>query len=372
MKKNFFMLAATAALFAACAETELVNEVNVESNSQEIGFSTYAGKVTRAENNPKDYKWNLEEHHNDFTVYAGKEVQGSTQAVYSNANKGTVTYGTAWVASPLKYWDKTAAKYYFYAGAPANDNWVFAMTEDENYATGYLKYAGFTLVGENIADGSAVHYNNWKDNRTANDIDLMIAEPCTVDRTAYNKATAEVVNLQFNHILSRLSIKVKKGDNIASTQNLELVSLDIFNMMNQGNFNEDNEEADGSPKNSRWTDATVVNTYVLSGVKLPNVTSNAVYTHQYLVIPQTVSNEELDTNGEGAKTQAYFRIEYKIDDEVYYAFYNLAKAFGHSTVLNFNEGWENTLTITINPAVIEFDAEVSEWAYDTVKGSEVN
>ena len=59
MKKNFFMLAATAALFAACAETELVNEVNVEGTQQEIGFSTFAGKTTRAENSTQTEKQGL-------------------------------------------------------------------------------------------------------------------------------------------------------------------------------------------------------------------------------------------------------------------------------------------------------------------------
>lgn len=356
------MLAATAALFAACAETDLVNDLNIESNSQEIGFSTYAGKVTRAENNPTDYKWKLEDHHESFTVYAGKLVSGATQAVYSNANKGTVNHVSDWVASPLKYWDKTATEYYFYAGAPANDNWVYAMTEDQNYATGYLKYAGFTLVGENLADGTDKHYNEWDDDRTTNDIDLMIAAPCTVKRSAYNKATADVVNLQFNHILSRLSIKVKKGTNIDSDHKLELVSLVVYNMKNQGDFNENNEAADGTGKNSRWENHKTVNTYELSGKQIAEVTTSEVYTHQYLVIPQAVVAADLDTDGTGVGNAAYFRIDYKIEGESYYAYYNLAKAFGQSEKLNFHEGWENTLTITINPAVIEFDAEVSEWA----------
>ena len=48
MKMNYFMLAATAALFAACAETDLVNEIAVEETPQAIGFETFADKVTLA------------------------------------------------------------------------------------------------------------------------------------------------------------------------------------------------------------------------------------------------------------------------------------------------------------------------------------
>lgn len=383
MKKNFFMLAATAALFAACAETELVNEVNIESNSQEIGFSTYAGKVTRAENNPTAYTWDLEEHHVDFTVFAGKMIGNNgaegagTQAVYSNENPGTVTCnGGVWTADPLKYWDKTASKYYFYAGAPADEKWEFAMDVPENdYTTGYLTYAGFKLNGENLANGTDTHYNHWAVSHAVNDIDLMIASPCPVDRAAYNKAAADDVNLQFNHILSRLSIKVKKGENIADIHDLELNSLVVYNMKNVGDFDEHLfAVTNNTPSIARWSNWNVDGTYTLSQGTAVNqvITEEAVYTHQYLVIPQKVNYESIDTNGSSANSQAYFRIDYTIDDEAYYAYYNLADAFGKKVFLDFNEGWENTLTITINPAVIEFDAEVSEWANDTVKDQEIN
>ena len=361
------MLAATAALFAACAETDLVNDLNVESNGQAIGFSTYAGKVTRAENNPTDYSWNLEDHHTSFTVYAGKLVNGATQAVYSDAKEGTVTCNNAvWTADPMKYWDKTATKYYFYAGAPANDAWVFEMEND--YSDGYLKYDNFTLDGENLADGTATHFNHWAVNHEKNDIDLMIASPCPVDRAAYNNAAPEKVNLQFNHILSRLSIKVAKGTNISEDQPLLLKSLDVVGLKNQGDFNEVLEKADMTAKIARWS--VDESTYTLPAVSLNNEITTAVYTHQYLVIPQSVNYAEIDTDGSDTKGQVYFHIQYSIDGEDYYAYYNLANAFKSET-LNFNEGWENTLIITINPSHIRFDAEVSEWSDFTTPGQTI-
>ena len=366
MKKNYFLLAASTMMFAACAQTDMVNEVVTEEAPQAIGFETFANKATRAENNQTNYTDGLESHHSNFTVFAGKKIQDpdgmpTTEAVYSNKNEGTVSYDSSkskWGANPLKYWDKTASEYYFYAGAPADAKWEFAIYRND-YSTGYLKYADFTLAGENIADGTNTHYNNWTKNSSKNDIDLMIAAPNTVNRTSYNKPEPENVHMQFNHILSRLSIKVNKGSTIPQGQKLELTSLVVYNMKNTGSFDESKDAADQTPKITRWE--TKNDTYELPAVEVTNEITSAIYTHQYLVIPQAVNYEAIDTDGSGTNDEAYFRIDYKIDDEPYYAYYNLAQAFGQNGSLNFQEGWENTLTITINPDIIVFDANVSEW-----------
>lgn len=87
-----------------------------------------------------------------------------------------------------------------------------------------------------------------------------------------------------------------------------------------------------------------------------------------------------------AATEPYIIIDYTITPDVdgatteeYVAYYNLAAAFGKNvnTVDNngtndddsddtnhiaFNEGWMNTLNITIQPVAISFDAQVYEWA----------
>lgn len=366
-------MAAAAAMFAACSENEVLN-VAPETAPNAIGFSTFAGKATRAENNHTNYTWNLEDHHNSFTVYAGKLVEGTTQAVYSDAKEGTVTCsGGNWGASPLKYWDKTATEYYFYAGAPANASWQFAMTATDDYSKGYLKYEYFTLAGENIADGTANHYDTWAADRGTNDVDLMIAAPNTVGRAAYNKATPNLVTMEFNHILSRLNIKVKKGANIDPAHALELTSLTVYGLKNKGSFDENKAVADQTAKNTRWYDQDVDGTYVLTAASTSAIT-DAVFTHQYLVIPQdaaVVADVDIDGTTPAMTTAPYFRIDYTIDGEAYFAYYNLAAAFSASGQLAFCEGWENTLTITINPAVIEFDATVAKWEQYETSGKEV-
>ena len=50
-------------------------------------------------------------------------------------------------------------------------------------------------------------------------------------------------------------------------------------------------------------------------------------------------------------------------------YYNLANAFGYNTGnLSFNEGWQNTLNITIKPATIVFSADVAAWSTTLERG----
>ena len=55
------------------------------------------------------------------------------------------------------------------------------------------------------------------------------------------------------------------------------------------------------------------------------------------------------------------------DEEEFTAYFNLAAAFGmdgtsNKTKIAFNEGWQNTLHITLSPDAIEFCAMVAEWS----------
>ena len=51
--------------------------------------------------------------------------------------------------------------------------------------------------------------------------------------------------------------------------------------------------------------------------------------------------------------------------ETFTSYYNLAAAFGKNATddkLPFNEGWMNTLHITLGPETIEFSGQVNEFA----------
>lgn len=378
MKKSYLMIAAAAALFAACSSNEMKNDVK-EFNEPVIGFSSYAGLQTRAADNNKDaaHLWDLENHHTTFDVWAWKYFDGQwvSTAVY---NKGTVSYANStWTADPLKFWDKSAEKYYFYAAAPTDANWSLEDNNTaDNHADDYLTYADFALAGTNIASTSYTQSFS-----SVADVDLMIAHNNEVARAAYNKPTPDLVNEIFDHILSRLNVTVALKDGGSLATNNAVVKVTNFaitgvNLKNMGSFNENADLngdvlANGTIK--RWNSLTIDNApYNLSGYNISStqLSTSALYISQYLIIPQSITSEVLDrakaklaSDGTTDPSHPYFVISYTINDEPYTAYYNLANAFGVTAgnTLAFNEGWANTLNILIDADIITFDPQVYEW-----------
>lgn len=364
MKKNYFMLAATTMMFAACSQSDLVNEIE-EAAPQAIEFSTFTNKTTRAveNNNSANYSGALNEHHTTFKVWASKqvtdnEVNPSTTKYLQVYNGSTVTYGTAWVASPLKFWDKTATSYEFYAAAPAELSWNAANTTG---TAGTLSLNNFSLTGVN---NTALE--SWKG---LADKDLMIAAPCTTLKDDYSS-----VDLNFIHILSRLNIQVKSsyndGDSDASNDPvIMLTGLNVCGLNNIGTFNEATAAVPAGTT-ARWTNLSDDGTYTLAAeLPLTKLTSEPVLTHKYLIIPQAQKNKSASANVASAPAdEAYIQIQYTVGGEPYETYYSLAHAFGiaQNSDLNFNEGWQNTLTIDIVPNVISFTGTVATWGTDAV------
>jgi len=400
MKKLFYLLAA-AAILVSCNDNMVKNDVK-EFNESAIAFDTYAGIQTKADNNANAVdKWLLENHHESFDVWAWKYYDGAwvSTAVY---NKGVVTYNTngtqtdvyfKWDVDPIKFWDKSAEKYYFYAASPSNASWNLTGTGDQ----GKLSYANFTLAGgidNNLSKGAdgtvTTEVQSFKGRA---DVDLMIAEDNVVLRDKYNKNQPDKVNEVFDHILSRLNVTVAlKADGTIATLNSDnddtndvVVKVTGFgitgvSLKNKGSFNEAAELGNdvlntGTIK--RWGSLDLTGTYNLPGADISNIELDAttpLYIAQYLIIPQAITSEELDrANGKkdtdndkvGDQNAAYpyLKLDYTIGTEPYVAYYNLAHAFGVAPdgTLNFCEGWQNTLNIKIDADAIVFDAEVYEW-----------
>lgn len=355
MKKNYFMLAATAALFAACAETDLVNEVNTVAEPQAIGFETFINKATRAaseaENSTATTTTALNTHHADFAVWAYK----NTDADYvfgTSATEGVKVNSSTYAYSPTKYWDKSATKYEFYAAAPDNGKWEL-IANTTSQADDYFTYEDFSLIGTSLA-----HTTLQSTFETVTDCDLMIASATPV--TSFTSA----VPLEFNHILSRLNITVKKGSDIADTDLLELKSISVNNLVQNGTFTEGAAVKAGTT--GRWSNATTPAEYDIHGNALATVTkTTATYVFQALVIPQNVQWESPKRDGsdiDAANSEPYILLNYEIGGEPYKAVYNLAAAFGSTgAAVPFNEGYQNTLNITINATGITFTAVTFDW-----------
>lgn len=318
MKKSYLMIAAAATMLTACMGNEMKNDVKDFGNS-EISFSTYASRQTKgADNSGETNKWDLENHHEKFDVWAWKYYNGAwvSTAVY---DKGTVSYASsAWSASPLRYWDKSAEKYYFYAAAPHSDNWVlnskYTASTNEFGNNAYLSYANFELTG---GETNNLSYNTTETVTTyvesfkgVNDVDLMIAEDNEVSRATYNVPTVPAVNELFDHILSRLNVTValKAGGDFA--KNNAVVKVTNFaitgvNLKNKGTFNENGAvntapytgTALSSGTTARWTSLSTENApYDLPGADISSIalTTEAKYIAQYLIIPQSITSEILD------------------------------------------------------------------------------
>lgn len=370
MKKQYFLMAMAATMFAACLQTEVIDEVVDNSTPKAIGFTTYAEGQTRAtENSKESYSEYLHNHHETFKVWAYKDV--ADDKVF---NGDVVTYKEVigsdpvtkdWQYDNTRYWDKAATTYQFYAAAPQRDDWHLNMNT-EAQGDDYFTLASFELKGDNAnKTGFSERIESFK-GELENDIDLMIA----AEKEVSNSNFGEKVELNFIHILSRLNITVKKATQVDDVVNL--VELEVVNLKNFGNFDESKKNGTdlSNGTTDRWEKLENYNTITYNNNDV--VGTDAKYAVQALVIPQKAEVEDVKLDGKGmAPTpKPYIRIKYTITPtgsgaitETFVAYYNLATAFTASphTDIDFNEGWENNLHITITPSEIEFDAKVAKW-----------
>ena len=365
-------MAVAAAMFASCSENEVLN-VATESAPAEIAFETYAGKVTRAENSSQTEKLTLDQHQTSFKVWAAKQLNNASWVgVYKDAQ--TVTWSSGlWNVTNTKYWDKSASKYLFYAAAPASANWGYDVNGSaDDYSDDYLTLLGVTLAGTDLSTAlSTVAYqHSWLN--AGGDVDYLIATDKEVLRPFYTAAPPiGKVNLEFNHILSRLNITVKKGGKLLTAGDEVVVTgLEVRNLLKAGNFNE-GVNIVGDPlvegTTERWT--TTGEKYTITG-KGYTMSSEPAYLLQALVIPQVATYQPIDRNGSTSTEHPYVYITYTINEEPYAAAYNLAHVFVGEQNLAFCEGWQNTLNITIDADAIEFTGDVFKWADDVYNGIE--
>jgi hypothetical protein len=274
-----------------------------------------------------------------------------------------VTKGdNAWTYSPAKYWDKAANTYEFYAASPYRTDWVLNVNNTDAQDDDYFTLASFTLDDKTIASTQYVESFNGVTNQ-----DLMIASPEKIEKDAI--VAHQQVQLDFNHILSRLNVTVARGANIAANDVVKLKSISIMDLPNSGSFSE-KEAIDVASSTERW-DLTGGKGNI-TGKALEEVKDQPSYVIQSLVIPQKANYEKVDRDllNNTTITAPYLYIEYSIGSEPFSATYNLANAFGKTDdgqYVSFYEGWQNTLNITLDAYAIVFDAVTFKWAVDAVK-----
>ena len=386
MKKSYLMIAAAAALLAACSDNDTFREIT-NTEGPEISFSTYAQKATRAENSDTTYAWSLSDHHLSFRVWGYKNT--SDVAVFEEDSVG---FTTSWSYVNKRYWDKAATTYEFYAFAPYNAPFDFNGVSDiATQKDGYFTItSAYSKAGENVSPKNSTDpVVVWK-NYAETDVDLMIADTCRLSGSALKTAQNGQVTLNFIHILSRLNITVKTvagfDPDEPKDDSIKVSKITISNMSHAGTFDETqgsvNANALQAGTIARWSPSSN------SSYEYPinyKATLDPNYVVEALIIPQQVLSDTINLDGtfpaESAdNTASYIKIEYSIfsyneedgsktAQQDYVAYYNLAQIFrvAKTKYLNFNEGWQNTLNITISPAEIKFDAMVAPWAEENDK-----
>lgn len=365
MRKGILTTTAAMTLLAACSTNDEIQAPQQEMSS--IDFATYAPTMTRAaENSSATQADLLNTHHTTFKVWGNKTVGSTTTEVFKDQ---LVSYnGSKWTYTPVRYWDKTA-RYNFYAVAPATYGdsqtavgWIF------NDATNSFSLTDFTLEGKSLSVSSELEPGaSFKE---VSDVDLMLAH----DITDYNNYGT--VALEFDHILSRFNIGVK-ATSPNQNHTITVNEVKVFNLYMKGDFTENAEDVTNenlkAGTTKRWSNLSNLS----SDLGYTHQTTDPSFTSEYyvyraLVIPQEVAYETLPLSGplNTSTAEPYLMVKYTMNygnntTETFTSYYNLAAAFGKTSAgdkLPFNEGWMNTLHITLGPETIEFSGQVNQFA----------
>ena len=347
MKKNYFMLAAATMMFAACAETDLVNEVNMEEAPKAIEFESFANKTTRAEitslanlqtagfqvwgykydKTVENFTWvDLYKDEEDKLTPVKPTVQeGETEP--TPAQTATVTYtvfngvdvsGANWTYRGTQYWDENS-KYNFYAVAP------MAPKDGVTYN---IDKGNITIEGASSAKS------------TASD-DYLIATAVT----GQNGSDKGTVNFNFSHIMSKISFKLIAG----ISEKIEVTSLKMSGWnKDTGNFTQNATE--------EWTFTTdaidngtvsLVGDDATNNTIIINNTSESPVTDAYIMIPQKIAASTLTF------TICYNIVRGTEESPIKEAFVNQVGVVTNAQTWAKNT--HTTYTITVSPAEIKFN-----------------
>lgn len=325
MNKKLYILA-TAALFAACASNDVKNDI-VENNP-EIGFDANTYKTTRAEitnnaalasaggfivwgykaKNQTPMNWATDAH----TVFDGVNVTAS-------ANNGAYISGdqTNWTYATKKYWDKNA-KYCFYAAAP-------------------YKASTYSVTGNN--DAKMITIDNVTSGLASASDDFLIARGGVKDRAGSDQTSN--VDFTFNHTMTKVDFKLKKGDNVAGEVKVQSITMTGWNN-GVGKFIQNSNNTPATLANGEWQFKSTAagSVEILTGETAALTTTAVKSTSQdYIMVPQNINASTLT-----------FTIDFTVDGEPFNDHVGtIATAQTWGTDSHF------TYTITIAPATIEFD-----------------
>ena len=381
--RNFLWVAA-AAMLAACSNDVVLRE-NVQTQtdaSKAIGFSSYSESITRGD---VDVKTNLEYYHFTFAVYGTKKsvndnkVQyvfgGAPVAADANSNSDAVlnpdgttcTYQEEepdpilgdWAYTDPRFWDKQA-NYNFIAYAPVSENnpirYYYKTVGAEVGATGneFKTSEDYTLTGTNLqatATEAEIVKGFTVSEEEAGDLDLMISNNNKQNGAGHD----DEVKLVFRHILSKLNVTFKKGENLANSD-VTVTEVTIAGLDNIGTYAESDYVYSEDAKHTGWTASTAESdeeVYALEygGENVSQKLDAKYYFIESLVIPQEIEEEQVTLTAKYTIKTGNYSEDYVYTLDLYEV----------EALRSFFDGFNYTLNFTINPDVIKFDATVKTW-----------
>jgi hypothetical protein len=391
------VLVAGAAIVASCSDTvKLNNDVRQDNQPEKIGFATYTEKATRAD---ESNSVNLFDFYKTFDVYAWKTANNQVQDVFVHVpveyftkdTTGTYVYKTvgtkpsdewgnisdnqykSWFYESVRYWDKLATKYNFYAIAPYEETPNPALSIENDFT--------------NIKIGDADHrYKVSSEKNLAKDITL------TKDKKYYgfnkdymladkSSTKFQLISLEFHHILTKFNVMITLTDAYKGTQPFTIKNLTIAGLEDEAYFeyNTAMTKNGWSTKNGSTYNLADTTDYILKNVPdsiADTIQYSGYYWFQTLIFPQTLTCDTI-----GALTIApnskYLYIEYTIGNESFKAYYDLAYVFGctqdaNNKTYDMLPGSEYTINIKVGPEPIIFEAKSAKWADEIEINPNVN
>lgn len=388
MKKSIITIIAAASMLAACYDNvKLNNDPEFQPTANDmIGFSTYSEKTTRAS---ETNSVNLYDFYKTFDVYAWKNSGDDEQNVFNHVpveyfttdTQGTYVYKTApakpstewgaswatsfkgWFYQEIRYWDKLATGYNFYAIAPYEPTPTPALTinnGDDNIKIGDADHTYDISAEKNLAINPTI--TNERKYFGFNK-DYMLADKSVTQN--------QLVTLNFHHILTKLNVMITLTDAYIGTQPFTIRELNIVGLEKEGYF----EYNTTGMTSKGWT--TIANStynwefdkdYILKNVpesETDKTEYSGYYWLQTLIFPQTLTCAATGALRD-APASKYLYIEYTIGDETFKAYYDLAYVFNNTIAVNgtypLEQGSEYTINIKVGPEPIVFDAKATKWA----------
>lgn len=397
MKKSYLMIAAAAALFAACSSNDTFKEA-VDNENVLIGFETFHEKSTRA---AVTAKTDLTTENGGFGVFGYNHTDNravsdgsinmttsGTTKVFNNVKvwyqSGADTDGFTYTVP--KYWDKY--KFYtFFAYAPWNETTVNLTESTGKFVRNDVKSLQSTNKSSSVTVGSISRAKYIEADETSV-TDYLIATCVTGQKyngTNQNNKTytgkEKTVGFTFSHILSKLNVTVKakdeeSGHKYLGVKDIQVTSLNIENLPNAStDLTYTQTAADGvagtfSTTNYETTLTIIGSTnaltagplYILDGgADGTPITSPTTYIDQafhYWVAPNTPSG----TDHNKYKLNIGYTINY-VDgtSDPFTRTIDLSEATAHFTTMAQNNIYNITVTIGLDQIYFDVDNIVG-WA----------